>query len=252
MSVPPTAALAGQTALVTGGARRVGAEIARSLHAAGASVAVHCHHSVAAAEALCAELEALRPGSAALFRADLLEVAVLAPLVEAVSARFGALHLLVNNASSFYPTPFGTVTPQAWTDLMGTNLQAPLFLSQAAAPALRRARGSIVNIIDIHGLRALPDYIVYSTAKAALMHLTLALARELAPEIRVNGVSPGPVLWPEAGMAAERKQDIIAHTPLGHIGTPLDVARAVRFFASEAPFITGQILAVDGGRSLRW
>ena len=188
----------------------------------------------------------------ALFQADLLEVATLVPLAEAVSARFGALHLLVNNASSFYPTPFGSVSAQAWTDLMGTNLQAPLFLSQAAAPALRRTRGAIVNIIDIHGLRALPDYIVYSTAKAALMHLTRALARELAPGIRVNGVAPGPVLWPEAGMEEERKQDIILHTPLGNIGTPLDVARAVRFFASEAPFITGQILAVDGGRSLRW
>ena len=252
MSVPPSAALAGQTALVTGGARRVGAEIVRCLHAAGANVAVHCHHSRAAAEALCAQLCAQRAGSAALFEADLLEVATLVPLAEAVSARFGALHLLVNNASSFYPTPFGSVSAQAWTDLMGTNLQAPLFLSQAAAPALRRTRGAIVNIIDIHGLRALPDYIVYSTAKAALMHLTRALARELAPEIRVNGVAPGPVLWPEAGMEEERKQDIILHTPLGNIGTPLDVARAVRFFASEAPFITGQILAVDGGRSLRW
>jgi pteridine reductase len=252
MSVPPTAALAGQTVLVTGGARRVGAEIVRCLHAAGANVAIHCHRSLGAAEALCAQLTALRPGSAACFKADLLEVAALAPLTEAVSARFGALHLLVNNASTFYPTPFGGVTPQAWSDLMGTNLQAPLFLSQAAAPALRRARGSVVNIIDIHGLRALPDYIVYSTAKAALMHLTRALARELAPEVRVNGVAPGPVLWPEAGMDAGRKQEIIAHTPLGHAGTPLDVARAVRFFACEAPFITGQILAVDGGRSLRW
>ena len=252
MSVTPTAALAGQTALVTGGARRVGAEIVRCLHAAGANVAIHCHRSVAAAEALCAELNALRPASAELFMADLLDGAALAPLAAAVSARFGALHLLVNNASSFYPTPFGSVTAQAWTDLTGTNLQAPLFLSQAAAPALRRARGSIVNIIDIHGLRALPDYIVYSTAKAALMHLTRALARELAPQVRVNGVAPGPVLWPEAGMEAERQQDIIAHTPLGHIGTPLDVARAVRFFATDAPFVTGQILAVDGGRSLRW
>jgi pteridine reductase len=252
MSVQPASALAGQTALVTGGARRVGAQIVRCLHAAGANVAIHCHRSVSEAETLRAQLTALRPDSAAVFTADLLDIAGLAPLAERVTAHFGGLHLLVNNASSFYPTPFGSITPQAWSDLLGTNLQAPLFLSQAAAPALRRARGSIINIIDIHGLRALPDYMVYSTAKAALIHLTRALARELAPEVRVNGVAPGPVLWPETGMDAERQQEIIDHTPLGHAGSPQDVARAVRFFASEAPFVTGQILAVDGGRSLRW
>jgi len=252
MSDQPLGALAGQTALVTGGARRVGAEIVRVLHGAGANVAIHCHRSGKEAEALCTELAALRPGSAAVFSADLLDIATLAPLVNAVVARFQGLQLLVNNASSFYPTPFGRVTAAAWTDLMGTNLQAPLFLSQAAAPELKRSGGLIINIIDIHGLRALPDYIVYSTAKAALMHLTRALARELAPAVRVNGIAPGPVLWPEAGMAAAQQQEIIARTPLGHAGSPADVARAVRFFATEAPFVTGQILAVDGGRSLRW
>jgi pteridine reductase len=252
MSDQASSALAGQTALVTGGARRVGAEIVRLLHGAGANVAIHCHRSGKQAEALCAELAAQRPGSAAVFSADLLDIAALAPLVHAVVARFGGLQLLVNNASSFYPTPLGSVTLPAWTDLMGTNLQAPLFLAQAAAPALKRAGGLIVNIIDIHGLRPLPDYLVYSTAKAALMHLTRALARELAPEVRVNGIAPGPVLWPEAGLAAELQQEIIARTPLGRAGSPADVARAVRFFATEAPFVTGQILAVDGGRSLRW
>ena len=252
MSDKPLGALAGQTALVTGGARRIGAEIVRVLHGAGANVAIHCHRSGKEAEALCAELAALRPGSAAVFGADLLDITTLAPLVSAVVARFQGLQLLVNNASSFYPTPFGSVTLPAWNDLMGTNLQAPLFLSQAAAPELKRRGGLIVNIIDIHGLRALPDYMVYSTAKAALMHLTRALARELAPEVRVNGIAPGPVLWPEAGLAAELQQEIIARTPLGRTGSPADVARAVRFFATEAPFVTGQILAVDGGRSLRW
>ena len=252
MSDQPLSALAGQTALVTGGARRVGAEIVRVLHGAGANLAIHCHRSGKEAEALRAELDAQRPGSAAVFSADLLDVATLAPLVNAVVARFKGLQLLVNNASSFYPTPFGSVTAQAWTDLMGTNLQAPLFLSQAAAPELKRAGGLIVNIIDIHGLRPLPGYMVYSTAKAALMHLTRALARELAPAVRVNGIAPGPVLWPEAGLAAELQQEIIARTPLGRAGSPADVARAVRFFATEAPFVTGQILAVDGGRSLRW
>ena len=252
MSDQPLSALAGQTALVTGGARRVGAEIVRVLHGAGANVAIHCHRSGKEAEALCTELAALRPGSAAVFSADLLDIATLAPLVNAVVARFQGLQLLVNNASSFYPTPFGRVTAAAWTDLMGTNLQAPLFLSQAAAPELKRSGGLIINIIDIHGLRALPDYIVYSTAKAALMHLTRALARELAPAVRVNGIAPGPVLWPEAGMDTGLQQEIIARTPLGRAGSPADVARAVRFFATEAPFVTGQILAVDGGRSLRW
>jgi pteridine reductase len=252
MSVQPSTALAGQSALVTGGARRIGAEIVRCLHAAGANVAIHCHRSLTEAEALCAELEARRAGSAAVFTADLLDHGSLTPLANAVVARFGGLQLLVNNASSFYPTPFGTITAQAWSDLMGTNLRAPLFLAQAVAPALRRAGGSIVNIIDIHGLRALPDYIVYSTAKAALIHLTRALARELAPEVRVNGIAPGPVLWPETGLDAGQQAEIVARTPLGHAGSPADVARAVRFFASEAPFVTGQILAVDGGRSLRW
>ena len=252
MSDKPLGALAGQTALVTGGARRIGAEIVRVLHGAGANVAIHCHRSGKEAEALCAELAALRPGSAAVFGADLLDITTLAPLVSAVVARFQGLQLLVNNASTFYPTPFGSVTLPAWNDLMGTNLQAPLFLSQAAAPELKRRGGLIVNIIDIHGLRALPDYMVYSTAKAALMHLTRALARELAPEVRVNGIAPGPVLWPEAGLAAELQQEIIARTPLGRTGSPADVARAVRFFATEAPFVTGQILAVDGSRSLRW
>ncbi len=252
MSDQPSAALAGQTALVTGGARRIGAEIVRLLHGAGANVAIHCHRSGKEAEALRAELAALRPGSAAVFSADLLDIATLAPLVAAVVARFGGLQLLVNNASSFFPTPFGSVTAAAWTDLMGTNLRAPLFLSQAAAPELKRSGGLIVNIIDIHGLRALPDYMVYSTAKAALLHLTRALARELAPAVRVNGIAPGPVLWPEAGMDALLQQEIIARTPLGRAGSPADVARAVRFFATEAPFVTGQILAVDGGRSLRW
>jgi len=246
------APLAGQTALVTGGARRVGAAIVRSLHQAGAAVAIHCRHSTAEAAALAAELCRARAGSAAVFRADLLEDEALHALVAGTCARFGGLQILVNNASSFYATPFGAVSAGSWTDLMGTNLRAPLFLSQAAATPLRQAGGLIVNIIDIHGLRALPDYIVYSTAKAALLHLTRALARELAPQVRVNGIAPGPVLWPESGLDAARRQQIMARTPLGAIGSPADVARAVRFFATDAPFVTGQILAVDGGRSLRW
>jgi len=245
-------ALGGQTALVTGGARRVGAEIVIHLHASGANVAIHCHRSQVEAAALAARLNALRAGSADVFAADLLQGEAATALVDRVTTRFGGLSLLVNNASSFYPTPFGSITAAQWTDLMGTNLQAPLFLAQAAAAPLRRARGLIVNIVDIHGMRPLPDYLVYSTAKAALIHLTRGLARELAPEVRVNGIAPGPVLWPEAGLDAAQRQEIVRRTLLQRAGTPEDIARAVRFFAADAPYVTGQTLAVDGGRSLRW
>ena len=245
-------ALAGQTALVTGGARRVGAQIVRHLHAAGATVAIHCHRSGAAAAALAAELNAQRAGSALVCQADVLQVAALRNLVADVAARAGGLSILVNNASTFYPTPLATVTEAQWRDLMGTNLAAPLFLAQAAAAELRRAHGLIVNIADIHGLRPLPDYLVYSTAKAALIHLTRGLARELAPEVRVNAIAPGPVLWPESGLDAAQKQEIISRTLLQRAGSPDDVARAVRFFATDAPFVTGQVLSVDGGRSQRW
>ncbi|MBS0387642.1 MAG: pteridine reductase [Proteobacteria bacterium] len=245
-------ALAGQTALVTGGARRVGAEIVRHLHAAGAKVAIHCHRSQAEAAALAGELNAARAGSALVCQADVLQVAALRNLVADVAARAGGLSILVNNASTFYPTPLATVTGAQWTDLMGTNLAAPLFLAQAAAAELKRARGLIVNIADIHGLRPLPGYLVYSTAKAALIHLTRGLARELAPEVRVNAIAPGPVLWPEAELDAAQKQEIISRTLLQRAGSPADVARAVVFFAANAPFVTGQILSVDGGRSQRW
>lgn len=245
-------ALAGHIALVTGGARRVGAEIVKHLHAAGATVAIHYRSSQVAARTLANELNGLRANSAALFDADLLQEGSIPALVAAVTARCGGLHILVNNASSFYPTALGEVTNAQWTELMGSNLKAPFFLAQAAASELRRARGAIINIADIHGLRPLPGYLVYSTAKAALIHLTKALARELAPEIRVNGIAPGPVLWPEAGMDEAQRQEIISSTLLQRAGTPADVARAVCFFATAAPFVTGQILAIDGGRSLRW
>jgi pteridine reductase len=247
-----TLALAGQVALVTGGARRVGAEIVRHLHAAGATVAIHCHRSRSAAQALAMELNGGRAGSALVCSADLLQTDALRPLVAGIVAELGGLAILVNNASSFYPTPLATLSGAQWHDLMGTNLAAPLFLAQAAASELRRARGLIVNIADIHGLRPLPQYLVYSTAKAALIHLTRGLARELAPEVRVNAVAPGPVLWPEAGLDVAQQQEIVSRTLLQRAGTPADVARAVRFFAADAPYVTGQVLSVDGGRSQRW
>jgi pteridine reductase len=244
--------LAGQTALVTGAARRVGAVIARQLHAAGANVVIHCRRSRTAADALAAELQAARAGSAVVVAADLLDPAQWAPLIDRTLASFGALHVLVNNASSFYATGMGSITPAQWDDLVGTNLRAPLFLTQAAAAALRNSKGLVLNIADIHGLRPLRDYIVYSTAKAGLVMLTRALARELAPEVRVNAVAPGPVLWPEEGLSEERRGQIIERTPLHRGGSPDDVARAALFFATQAPFVTGQILAVDGGRSVGW
>src|SRR5579863_169585 len=250
--IEPSQRLAGRTALVTGGARRVGAGIVRALHGAGANVVIHCHRSLQAANALAAELESVRADSTAVIACDLMDTAALPGLIGKASDRFAALHLLVNNASTFYPTPLGSITPAQWDDLTGSNLRAPLLLSQAAAPELRRTRGAVLNIVDIHGLRPLRDHMVYSVAKAGLIMLTRALARELAPEVRVNGIAPGPVLWPEAPMPEEQKEKIIDKTPLHRRGSPEDIARAVLFFASDAPFVTGQILAVDGGRSIGW
>jgi pteridine reductase len=244
--------LSGRTALVTGAARRVGAQIVRTLHAAGANLVIHCHRSLEPAQRLAEELNGARGGSAAVLSADLCEAARLPQLVTQTIERFGGLDLLVNNASSFYPTPIGSITLEQWRDLIGTNLQAPLLLTQAAAPALKARRGAVLNIVDIHGLRPLRDHVVYSTAKAGLIMLTRALARELAPEIRVNAIAPGAVLWPEAGMDETRRERILEQTPLGRTGSPHDIARTVLFFAADAPFVTGQILAVDGGRSIGW
>jgi pteridine reductase len=244
--------LSGRTALVTGAGRRVGAQIARSLHAAGANVMIHCHRSLAEAQRLAAQLEQARAGSAAVSVTDLRDTAALPGLIAGTCDRFGALDLLINNASSFYPTPIGQITLLQWNDLIGTNLQAPLFLAQAAAPELRRRGGSLLNIVDIHGQRPLREHAVYSVAKAGLIMLTRALARELAPQVRVNAIAPGAVLWPEQNLDEARRDRIRAQTPLQRPGTPEDIARAVLFFATEAPFVTGQILAVDGGRSIGW
>jgi pteridine reductase len=240
-----------QCALVTGGARRVGAAIVRRLHAAGARVLVHCHRSRHAADALAAELNALRPASAAVACADLLDIAALPGLVQQALDAFGRLDLLVNNASSFYPTPIDQVDETQWADLIGTNLKAPLFLARAAAPALRERGGAIVNIIDIHAERPMREHLIYNAAKGGLAALTRALALDLGPAVRVNGVSPGAIVWPEAGAwedPAEREA-ITRRTILGRTGAPEDIAGAVLYLAS-APYVTGQILAVDGGRSI--
>jgi pteridine reductase len=245
--------LTGKTVLITGGAKRVGATVARTLHAAGANLAIHYRQSSREAEALAAELNAARPGSAALVQAELLEVTKLPALVEFALRSFGGLDVLINNASTFYATPIGEITPQKWDDLLGTNLKVPTFLSQAAAPALRKSRGLIINIVDIHALRPLRDHTVYCTAKAGLHMLTRSLAKELGPEVRVNGIAPGPILWPSGQAQDAAKQDkIIERTILKRMGSPQDIARTALFFAADAPYITGQILAVDGGRSVGW
>jgi len=238
--------------LITGGAKRIGAEIARTLHRAGANIALHYRSSAGPAEALVAELEAARPDSAAAFAADLLDDAARDALVERVVARTGRLDVLVNNASTFYPTAVGTITLQQWDDLVGTNLKAPLFLSQAAAPHLRETGGVIINLVDIHARRPLRDHPVYGPAKAGLAMLTRSLAKDLGPEIRVNGVSPGAILWPEEDMADSVKDNIIAQTALKRTGSPADIAGCVLYLVRDATYVTGQIIAVDGGRSLGW
>jgi pteridine reductase len=247
-----SSSLAGRVALITGGAKRLGNAIAHALHQEGTQLVIHYRSSKSGADALVDELNALRPRSAVAIGCDLLDTKALPSLVERTLAHFGRLDILVNNASSFYPTPIGSITEQHWDDLLGSNLKAPLFLAQAAVPALRATQGLILNMVDIHAQRPLPSHTVYSIAKAGLATLTKSLARELGPEIRVNGIAPGPVLWPEQQMSAELQQEIINKTALKRQGSPQDIARAALYFAKDAPYVTGQILAVDGGRSIGW
>ena len=248
----PSNVLAGKSALVTGAARRVGATIARVLHGAGANVVLHYRTSAEDAQRLAAELNATRAASVTLAACNLLDVTQHAGLVAAAVEAYGALDILVNNASTFYPTPLGDITEVDWDDLIGTNLKAPLFLAQAAAGALHERAGLIINLADIHGARPLRRYPVYSLAKAGVIMLTRSLARELGPRVRVNAVAPGPVMWPEDGMDPALQAKIVERTALKRPGSAVDVARACLFFASEAPYVTGQVLAVDGGRSIGW
>jgi len=239
-----------KSALVTGAARRIGAKIARRLHAAGFNIVLHYHRSAGDAEVLCGELNAAREGSVRLLPADLLETANLNGLVRRAAEFWGGLDVLVNNASGFYATPLGAVTEAQWDELVGSNLKAPFFLAQAAIPFLRERKGCIVNIGDIYADRPLGNYSVYSLAKAGLAAMTRALAKELAPDIRVNGVAPGAILWPEHAADAAKKAEILAHIPMSRAGEASDIARAVLFLVEDAPYVTGQILVVDGGRSL--
>ena len=245
-------ALNNKVVLITGGAKRVGAAICRELHAHGASLMIHYKTSITEARALQAELNLQRANSVAIIQGDLLNIAVLPSLVSESVKQFGRLDILINNASTYYPTEIGKITEENWHDLMGSNLKAPMFLAQAAAVELRKNYGCIVNITDMHIERPKKGYVVYSVAKAGLVTLTKSLAHELSPEVRVNAVAPGPVQWPENNPQFDEvyRQRVISQTLLKKIGEPQDIAKAVKFLVADAPFITGHVLAVDGGRSL--
>lgn len=237
-------------ALVTGAARRIGAAIARRLHADGHDLALHYRDSGGDIAALAAELESIRYGSTLVLQADLAAFDRIPELVAQTLGRFGRLDALVNNASTFFPTPFGSTTPAQWDALFAANARAPFFLAQAAAPHLKAARGAIVNLVDIHAERPLREHAVYGMGKAALLHMTRALALELAPAVRVNAVAPGAILWPEEGKDDAGKAAILARTPLGRTGTLDEVAEAVRWLLRDATYTTGQVLRLDGGRML--
>lgn len=236
--------------LITGAAQRIGAETARLLHHAGMNIVLHYRHSSQQALALSKELNQLRNHSALPLQADLLDITNIDTLINHAHEEWQRLDAVVNNASSFYPTPIGSATEAHWDDLMGSNLKAPFFLAQAAAPYLKKQQGCIINIVDIHGQRPMKNHSIYCIAKAGLQMLTMSLARELGPDIRVNGVAPGAILWPEEELALEAQQQIIERTALKRQGSPTDIARTVRFLIEEAAYISGQVINVDGGRSL--
>ena len=245
-----TQPLKAKVALITGSARRIGAEIARTLHTAGACVVIHYSTSVTAAEDLISELNAIRPGSCLGYQAELGSVESLRNMISEVILLTGGLDILVNNASSFHPTPMGSITEKDWEQLFDSNLKGPLFLSQAAAPYLKANKGCIINMVDIHAQRPLAKHSVYCAAKAGLVMLTQSLAQELGPEVRVNAVAPGIIIWPETDQNKATQQDLISRTALKREGMPAEVAQTVLFLAQSATYITGQVIAVDGGRTL--
>lgn len=252
MNSNPAMQQVAKVALITGGAKRVGAAIARELHRHGANIMLHYHTSATEAQTLQAELNRERPDSVGIQQTNLLDMDKLPALIETTVRHFGRLDVLINNASSYYPTELGSIRTEQWEDLMGSNLKAPLFLSQAATNALQASEGCIVNITDMHIERPKKNYIVYSAAKAGLVSLTKSLAQELAPRVRVNAVAPGPVLWPDDHQEFDDayRQQVINQTLLKRTGEPADIAKAVKFLIYDAPFVTGHVLAVDGGRHL--
>lgn len=242
--------LQNKTALITGASRRIGAVIARTLHAAGMNITLHYRGSKEDAEKLVVEFNQQRENSCISIRLDLHDTAALPELIEQSQQHWGQLDLLVNNASSFYPTQIGKMTEQHWDDLMGSNLKAPLFLSQAATPYLKQSNGCIVNIVDVHADKPMKNHTIYCAAKAGLAMMTKSLAKELGPEIRVNGVAPGAIMWPENELDNAAQNEIVDRTALKRSGMPEDIAAAVLFLARDAHYITGQIIPVDGGRSI--
>ena len=238
------------TALVTGGARRIGKEIATKLHQAGYNIMIHYRSSASEAESLVAELNKDRPDSAASVSGDLLNTAAIPGIIEETVDTFSRLDVLINNASTFYPTPIELIDDEFWNDLIGSNLKAPAFMVKSAAPHLRNSNGAIVNIIDIYAIRPLVNHPIYCAAKAGLEMLTKSLARDLAPEIRVNGVSPGAILWPENGNSEISLAELVEQIPLHRMGAPEDIAKTVKFLVVDGDYITGQVIAVDGGRSV--
>jgi pteridine reductase len=250
MSVNKKALAGAGIALVTGAAARIGAAIAETLHQRGCDVILHYNSNIEAAQQLADRLNAARAGSASLISADLSALAGVEQLAGQVKSNFGKLDVLVNNASRFYPTALGATLAWQWDDLLNSNLKGPYFLAQALLGELRAAQGSIINLLDVHSERPMKGHAAYCISKAGLAMMTLALARDLGPDIRVNGISPGAILWPENEPGENEKQSILERTALGRLGDPADIANAVAYLALDAPYITGQILAVDGGRSL--
>ena len=242
--------LKGKVALVTGSARRIGAMTVQALHQAGATVVVHYRNSVKDAEELAAKLNSIRPDSCYLQQAELSDISQLSKMIDDIIHQAGRLDILINNASTFFATPLGEITEEHWDNLMGSNLKAPLFLSQVAAPELMKNHGCIVNMVDIHGIRPLKEHSVYSSAKAGLLMLTQSLARELGPNVRVNGVAPGAILWPENESGTNEQSAILKKTCLKREGSPEDITKAILFLVCDADYITGHVIPVDGGRLL--
>ncbi len=239
-----------KTILITGGAKRIGRQMALTLHAAGHNIVVHYRSSAGAATKLVAELNTRRDNSAICAQADLLDISVIPALVSQSLEAFGRLDGLINNASTFYPTPIELLEQEFWDDLVGSNLKAPAFLVKECAPHLKQANGSIINLLDIHARKPMAKHPIYSAAKAGLEMLTKALARDLAPQVRVNGVSPGAILWPDNDAGMEDQERVLSKIPLQRMGEPQDIASLVRYLMDDAPYITGQVIAVDGGRSV--
>lgn len=236
--------------LITGAGKRIGAACARRLHSQGCNIILHYNRSATQAQTLCNALNDLRANSASIIQADLQDFDAVERLATKAMTRWNGVDALINNASAFYPQALGEVTEESWNELIGSNLKAPFFLSQALMPTLEERRGCIVNIIDIHAERGLKNYSVYSIAKAGLAAMTRVLAKELAPNIRVNGISPGAILWPEEELSDSAKQEILERIALKRTGEPDDIAKAVSFFVNDAPYVSGQIISVDGGRTL--